>query len=128
MSDSRSIEAWLYELQAPNRPFTAEEIHLLRDLMALRRRTAREWSQEVGSKSRGNEPNDPPPDSIPVTQDEAILTYLVGINDVTYRNSDALQDVQARLTRLELLVRTMVGVGAYDAATSQAVRALAETS
>lgn len=108
MTDSRPIEAWLYELQAPGRAFTAEEIHLLRDLLALRRRTAREWAQDIGSKSHGNEPTSPPPDSVPVTQDEVVLTYLVGLNDLFCESRATQQDMSSRLTRMELVFRTLV--------------------
>ena len=123
MPDERkTLDQWLYEPQAPGRALTAEEIGLLRDALALRRMTGREWAALTAIKPRGEGPTAPPPDSGPVTQDEAILTMLVGMNDLLHGMVGALLDVQARLTRAELFLATILP--GYDQTTRRVAGAL----
>lgn len=108
MSEGKTLDQWLYELQAPGRTFTAEDLRMLRDVLALRRRTGREWAQAVAIKPGGDGPQAPPADSDPVTQDEAVLAFLVGMNDLIYEVRNATQDTLAHVLALDLFLEEML--------------------
>lgn len=121
MSDDEvhSVEGWIHEAANPERRFTASELQAIRNAVALRAYTATGWVDRLAIKVKGDGPT-ATRDSEPVTLDEAVLTFLMSGNRVGMDIQTAVEEIGARLCRIEIVLRQMVP--GYDQIVQEAIK------
>lgn len=134
MDERRSLKSWLHRLTDPDAEFTLDELRALRDALALRRQTMRAWAAAVSLRSAGDGPNAAPPDTDPLTQDEAVLLAVISASDrlTELQGQHAemagrLQGMEQRLDGVLTSYAQMVSVLAAIASHAQQMPVLNET-